>query len=511
MDPTIWSNLPLEVICTVVESSDYETLINWSCTSVFFYDIASDLLWESIKVGPEQILTHRNPVYIIWHTLAEENINNHQRRTDLMVPFLSKNAFRKRTTRGMRGFPTIHKQSAKLPCTRVRKLRFDFNHRGPQDYITPIRMQLWDTRCVVHKVLQLMPHLRSCCFEGPLDSDTWQVILKTKGLQDLGIRTTAEFILPRQIRLPNSDTQWASSQVLSLQHLDRLTHLKDLRIGRLAPLEAQGLAQAVLNLSLSRLRICAGPPAKNHSDERSLFAGTYDESPIITFLEAILLLSHQQDGGGNDGSDAESCSLPETLTRLTLMDVYRSVQSTNHSLLLDAVGPCQSLTHLDISMLAPSQIGNFFLHAEFPALSDFAIGCCRHFFSSETWCELGIFTLPMVSHTTPFELFLKKHERSLSRVVMSRPLPRAMMSKDTTARIVKGKREHIWTPMLKGINLEAAEIQRAANPEGGGDPERDGRISAPQTLDQLSREAWVLLCGGSKSAIHDAGAGKSLE
>lgn len=144
------------------------------------------------------------------------------------------------------------------------------------------------------------------------------------------------------------------------------------------------------------------------------------------------------------------------------MDVYRSVQSTNHNLLLDAVGPCQSLTNLDISMLAPSQIGNFLLHAEFPALSDFAIGCCRHFFSDQTWCELGIFTLPIVPHATSFELFLKKHEKSLSTVVMSRPLPRAMTSKDTTARIVKGQREYIWTPSLKGIKPGVAEIQRAA-------------------------------------------------
>lgn len=68
----------------------------------------------------------------------------------------------------------------------------------------------------------------------------------------------------------------------------------------------------------------------------------------------------------------------------------------------------------------------------------------------------------MISHPTPFELFLEQHEQSLSTVVMSRPLPRAMMFEDTTARIIKGQRKHTWTPMLGGIDLKAAEIQRAA-------------------------------------------------
>lgn len=108
--------------------------------------------------------------------------------------FLSKNAFRKRTTRGTDGFPTIHKQPAKLPCTRVRKLRFDFKQRGPLDWITRVRMQTWDILSVVRNVLPLMPHLRSCIFEGTLHANTLEVILKAKGLQALDIRTTAEYI-----------------------------------------------------------------------------------------------------------------------------------------------------------------------------------------------------------------------------------------------------------------------------------------------------------------------------
>lgn len=48
MSSMVWSKLPLEVLCT----------------SEVFYDLASDLLWETLKVDPEQLATYRNVRYI---------------------------------------------------------------------------------------------------------------------------------------------------------------------------------------------------------------------------------------------------------------------------------------------------------------------------------------------------------------------------------------------------------------------------------------------------------------
>ncbi|KAL8768548.1 MAG: hypothetical protein Q9209_005233 [Squamulea sp. 1 TL-2023] len=445
IDPSIWGGLPLDVLCTVVESCDHETLISWSCTSVFFYNLASDLLWETLRINANEVNTSKHRDFARW--ISPENL---KREHAMIVYFMTNNALRRRATRRTIGLPLIYNQMAKLPWLRVKRLRFDFQS---SPYYVEKLFQGWYIAPVLHKVLHLMPQLQNLYFEGYLCKSVWDRLLTMRDLRDLSIRTGAEYV---QRCTNNRLIKWANNQLLDLRRLAGLAHLKSLSIGRLAPLEAQGLAQAVLRLKLSGLYVCAGPPAQDDSDLRSIFAGTHGESPILTFLEAIMAGSYQQ-----ADSDAAPILLPETLKRLTLRDVYRSGQSTNDNMLLDTLHPCQSLTSLDICMMAPNQMQSFLRYAKFPVLGYFAIAGCRHFLYEGDWVHLGVHGVetkdapPTVKlHTLALETFLLRHRYSLLTVAVSRPMPPSIACKNTVFRFDKHCLDHLWIAK-SGIRLES--------------------------------------------------------
>ncbi|KAL8778093.1 MAG: hypothetical protein Q9213_007568 [Squamulea squamosa] len=445
IDPSTWSGLPLDVLCTVVESCDHQTLISWSCTSVFFYNLASDLLWETLRINADEVIPFEHRGY--GRRICP---NNMERKHAMLVYFMTNNALRRRSTRRTIGLPLIGNQTAKLPWLRVKRLRLEFQF---SPYYVWKLFQGWYIAPVLHKVLHLMPQLQNLYFEGYLCEEVWDRLLTMRSLRDLSIRTGAEYVQ----RCPNNESiEWANDQVLDLRRLAGLTHLKSLSVGRLAPLEAQGLAQAVLCLKLSGLYVCAGPPAQDSSDLRSIFTGTHDESPILTFLEAIMAGSYQ-----HVDSDVAPVLLPKTLKRLTLRDVYRSGQSINDDLLLETVRPCQSLTSLDICMMAPNQMQSFLGHAEFPVLEYFAVAGCHHFLHEGDWVRLNVHGLgtediaPTVKiHTLPLETFLLRHQDSLLDVAISRPVPPSIACEHTVFRFDKDRLKRFWRAK-SGICLES--------------------------------------------------------
>lgn len=411
LDPWIWRNLPLEVLCTVIESCDRRTLVNWSCTSQFFYTLASNELWNTLSIGPEDLLSFHDRPYVTWKYEKQHSMKELRRKDHMIVHFLTGHAFRQRSTRRTVALPMIGDQTPKLPTARVKDLRLDFNQH---------HLAFSSARGVFHEasitglaksILPLLLNLRTCYFEGPLCMETWDLLMKVRDLRSLTIRAEADYVLPCGVR-------WASSQILNLQQLAGLIHLTSLSVGRLSPNEAQGLAYAVVSLKLSTLSTCAGPPARNDRDSRSVFAGNSTHSPILTFLQAVLRASSLLASGVS--------AVSQTLRTVVLKDLYRRQEhqgrSIDHELLADTLQLWQ-LTDLDICVMHPDILRSFFLHVELPALKHFATAGCRHLFSDEDWSQLGIH-IPEhnleESSLVSFEPFLRRHQQTIASMTIYR-------------------------------------------------------------------------------------------
>ena len=85
LDPTIWSNLPHDILLDIIEQSDLSTQINWSRTSRELFPVASSKIWGSLRVHSLEITAYVDIVTGIRST----------NRTDSIVHFLLESAYRR--------------------------------------------------------------------------------------------------------------------------------------------------------------------------------------------------------------------------------------------------------------------------------------------------------------------------------------------------------------------------------------------------------------------------------
>ena len=226
----VWTRMPRELVCMVVERSDRKTLYNWTHTSKFYYNVAADVIWESFKIYDP------NPARV-WFRIDALRCK---------LPFQTKS-----------------------PAQRVRTLTFSCSQ------------VLWRLarETTVHS-LMLFTDLQRIVLEDHVPLDAFDALKYKIHLKDLELRLDSTF-------LPSDDDDY-SSYTLKFVPIAGLTHLQHLAIGRFTPLEALGLAKAISNLPLIKLTVFAAPPA-DLEDTRKSYAGTeHDKSPIQTFLESSL-------------------------------------------------------------------------------------------------------------------------------------------------------------------------------------------------------------------------------
>ncbi|CAO1606452.1 hypothetical protein XANCAGTX0491_009950 [Xanthoria calcicola] len=358
----VWFSFPIELVCMVIERSDRKTLFNWAYTSKFYYNIAADLIWRSFRV--------RDPGRK-WY------------------PF---------DTLG----PTFPFQS-KPPAQRVKNFEFySFENESA------LRRGL-ATSCMTY-ALRNLSNLEHVLLEGDVHHDGFGALIQNQGLRDLSMRQLNEFwpvggnVTPEPL----------CSYTLNFAPLAGIASLSDLRIGRLTPGEAPGLAKAIRDLPLVKLKIVAAPPADSDDPRKSCAGTKIDKSPIQTILEITLESSKEIKG-----------TLPPTLQDVTLRDRFRPFQSTNRVLLLDAFR-LLNVSKLALYVMATKQLVHFFHHARFHILTSFTVNGCRHFLPDTAWTALGLDFdkgAPIDPPDTPiygsFLDFLSRHHLTLEDLTMS--------------------------------------------------------------------------------------------
>ncbi|KAI4251349.1 MAG: hypothetical protein L6R42_008417, partial [Xanthoria sp. 1 TBL-2021] len=327
----VWSGMPRELVCMVVERSDRETLRNWSRTSKFYYNIAADIIWNSFAV--------RDPKPgRAWY------------RIDAL--------------RSKLRFQT------KSPAQRVKTFTY-FATQDGSNFDAVIERRL-ATRCMTD-ALKYMPNLQLVALEGHVHPDGFDALTQNKQLQKLRLRLCSEYL-----RFDNDAPEEPScSYTLNFAPLAGITSLRALLVGRLTPREAPGLALAVRGLlQLLKLQLSAAPPADTE-DPRGSYAGTdNDNSPIQIFLETVL-----------SKPTASKRHLPLSLTHIQFQDIYRPFRSSKKDLVLAAIR--SDVCFLDLSIIATQQLKHFFRHAAMPRLSFFTVAGCRHFLPDVAWKALG--------------------------------------------------------------------------------------------------------------------------
>ncbi|KAL8646689.1 MAG: hypothetical protein Q9226_006753 [Calogaya cf. arnoldii] len=332
----VWSRTPREIVCMVIEESDRETLFNWSRTSKYYYNIAADIIWRWFCINDPQ-------PYRSWNRTC--------RRID---------ALRLKTR-----FET------KSPAQRVKDLHF-FTAWNESAY-DPVTQRRAATRCMTD-ALNLLPNLERVLLEVDVHPDGLVALKKNEHLQELVLRLWVEFF-PLDY---DDDQKPICSYTLDFASLAGLGYLQHLSIGRLTPLEVLGLAKAICALPLTKLRLDAAPPADS-DDPRKSYTGTeVDKSPIQTLLETVKLSGGQFSG-----------HLPTSLQSISIRNIYRPFRSSDENLLLATIHP-GNVTRLDLCVIAPKNLMQFFRHARYPKLRSFAVGGCRHFLPDTAWFGLGL-------------------------------------------------------------------------------------------------------------------------
>ncbi|KAL9028049.1 MAG: hypothetical protein Q9180_007233 [Flavoplaca navasiana] len=291
----VWTGMPRELVCMVVERSADETLYNWSCTNKFYYNFAADVIWESFCVHDVKAIGSERT----WH------------RIDALRSKIS--------------FQT------KSLAQRVRKLSFLAIQGSLSRELLNRRLA---TRSMNH-ALTLLPDLRYIHLRGHVHSKGFDALTQNRRLQILILRRSAEILRFDK----DASEETSCGYTLKFASLAGLTLLRWLGVGRLTPNEAPGLAVAVRSLNLTVLQLSAAPPA-DLDDPRSSYAGTgIEESPIQIFLETVVIKGTTSKG-----------HLPRSLDVIQLEDIYRPFRYPNEDLLLAAIQ--SDVQHLDLIIKA---------------------------------------------------------------------------------------------------------------------------------------------------------------
>ncbi|KAL8685472.1 MAG: hypothetical protein Q9218_007738 [Villophora microphyllina] len=457
LDPRVWSKVPPEIVCLIIELCDRETLINWSCTNCFFYDVASDVLWETINLRPHELM-NTDPVSNAWRGFRGEDyahVNKQKRADGTIIHLLANEGFRRPSSRRSNGFRKLGGRSPKPPGVRVKGLRLAFLKGVPfekPNTRVPASMTQRYVTAVTRNLLPLVPNLIDCTFEGPLHQLTFSLLTKLQNLRKLDIRRGLEFVQPAWEDM-DADVilHELKNQLLNFCSLSFLTQLRILRIGRLVPKEAQGLAEAVSTLTrVTSLSISTSPAASNDDDRLSFAGSCSDESPILLFLKAILQC-------GCKTSTSARRHLPDTLTDLTLKDDWRVCRSTNTNILLDTISPCSRLYQLEIRLMDAGLVSHFLAHAYFPTVRHLSIGGCRHLLEDGDWVEMGLSisnpTITTKKESYPLKDFIVRHRKTIQDVALDIPG-------------VPGHNSYYYTLYLEGPRLARFWVPNHVIPKG---------------------------------------------
>ncbi|KAL9030189.1 MAG: hypothetical protein Q9196_001659 [Gyalolechia fulgens] len=380
--PSIWSRLPNELLCIIVENCDRQTLISWSCTSAFFYNLASNILWKSLHIIPQDLEGA--------YTTCRNSSGMDMRRFDSnkegkLILFLTNTlwSFRSRSLGKNVAFSLGGRQEPKLPAQRVKSLSVDFRgvRRGQNNAVQNENLVL----SAFTNSIEQMNQLQRCQYEGLIFPQMMKPLEeKRHTLRDLGLRWESEYLPATEHGL--GPTLLAFNQILDLRVLAGLRQLRTLTIGRLVPREARGLAEAVVKLKLAVLIVGSAPPADNDDVNRSLVGTNDDESPLLTFLDCVCQLKPmtKTHAGFWEGG------LPPTLRQLRLKDLYRPARSNKKRTILNAIGNCTKLQGLELRTMASIQLKIFFQRAEMPSLKHLVVSGCRHFLADKEWMALGL-------------------------------------------------------------------------------------------------------------------------
>ncbi|KAL8741209.1 MAG: hypothetical protein Q9184_008413 [Pyrenodesmia sp. 2 TL-2023] len=176
-DARIWSRLPTEIMWNVLENSDRETLISWSCTARLYYNLASNVLWRRISLQSAELMGYSTRSRLERRNTADKLT----RASNLMMNFLAEMAFR----HPIKGFwLNVPGAMARAPNERIKSVEVDFS--GP-----PFLCRTKDWKKVKRSVFRLMtlvPNLRDLAFEGMLDPETFSTIIGKHDLRALRIR-----------------------------------------------------------------------------------------------------------------------------------------------------------------------------------------------------------------------------------------------------------------------------------------------------------------------------------
>ena len=339
MDPTIWSNIPYDILLNVIVHSDLSTQINWSCTSRAMFPIASCEIWESLRLRSSEISAYNSIVTglrapsradSILHFLLESSYRHH----DKWGHVLARNRHTLQTfvhrRHGLELYLHPRQLIATLPISRVKDLEIDNQGFDNQH---PICSRLMIEHFLSH-ALRRLPNLQSFHYLGPVSPRALMTIVEVSSLKVLRIRTSNDILKTPTRRLSGTFVMPWEDPWLDWMVLAKLKNLEVLEVGRLVFTEAPRLAYGVASLNLRRLHLsCWG--WELGGTVPGCFIRCRTLSPLLVFLKALTTLELDR-GPARRG-------LPPSLEHLVLIDKYYNPISLLHELIATAILPCNSL------------------------------------------------------------------------------------------------------------------------------------------------------------------------
>ena len=325
LDPSVWSGLPEDILCVIIENSDVQSQVTWSCTNHRFYDFASTLLWTELSIK-------RDTPRVKPPSGRCRFIMNIKRKGQRVTGSRASKTH---------DFPLIWGRPALLPLQRVRGVCVDLTCMGLDDYtILPNQVLLK----YVDSVLSQLPGLVSFSFDGPFRAKTLRNIAKITSLEHLELRTLDAYSgrgeyynYANRIYLP-----WKQMDI-DFSSIAKLRKLKVLKIGHLVNGEARQLAQGIRGLNLTSLEVSASSWTEGGRDRYLSTVGREASSPIAN-LVAVLEY-------GDTEADLHQGSFPTTLRSLLLRDLYHYYELSEWEMLWASTQPCRDLSDIKLDLM----------------------------------------------------------------------------------------------------------------------------------------------------------------
>lgn len=241
LDASIWSRLPREMAYTVIDESDLQTQIEWSCTCLDLFLYVSNKIWRHLHLHEVTRSPWKRRLRFLLEKRRYWPTEEHARisyGTELTGPLT---CARKNTPRD-----TVNIALALPPLDHVRCLDIglDASNGCTQSEIMDYLRALC-RRCA---------RLIACSFMGPLYQTTLLELAKIETLRSLSIRI---HVNNREEALvaPGGDFMPQDQLVLNFGVLSRLRTLRCLEIGDSVRQEAHGLARSLATLDLEELTV----------------------------------------------------------------------------------------------------------------------------------------------------------------------------------------------------------------------------------------------------------------